>query len=556
MTGREDYSAFPIPRPSPRKPLDGFTPTREAVGITGAALSAPFADIPLAAAPPDKGTNLRFPAAMIPDMKDTHAANDPIRDLFFQMRSLAAENPFARNNAEVFIKQARFMACFNDDYNGYTEFSSYYPCYQHMGYEQLRTYFTWRSRVRSGDIQPTSTSYVFLYVYELLSCIGVKNPSDGLEKLMTLMRAAGSFAPVLSAYLPQWLKDYHICYTLPHTFNAFIKTYGLEKYYPEVYLFGQIDEDCLWLWNGLSVYDVSKSTFIRDGYGEFLKQCFYEALKSLQAYCKKRGAELGDLFFYRIAKSTAWRPFDKALYYRDDTQLEGLSEFSGNMPVAKDNRQTADALLPYSDYREMIGYLIKKTEVCARDVEKYKYRITANHKPILRVLRAVRNLKLTRSEIDKTILKAVMDYKERITRTVVSVDLDNLHRIRSEAMDTRDKLLIDEDITAELSVTTASAQPSPPPISTSAVYEALPKDGWAELAALLSPTEHEALRLAILNNSAVKAYCDTKGIMPEVLTDNINIKASDCIGDNIAEWNGSLSLYDDYRDIVMKWVDV
>ena len=553
MTGREDYSAFPIPRPSPRKPLDDLTPSREATGITGAVLSAPFADIPLAAAPPNNSTDLRFPAVMIPDIKDTHVVNDPIRELFFHMRSLAAENPFARNNSEVFNKQARFMACFNDDYNGYAEFSSYYPCYQHMGYEQLRTYFTWRSRVRSGDIQPTSTSYVFLYVYELLSCIGVNNPSDGLDRLMTIMRAAGSFAPVLSAYLPQWLKDYHICYALPHTFSEFVKMHGLEKYYPEVYLFGQIDENSLWLWNGLSVYDVSKSTFIRDGHGEFLKHCFHEVLQSLQAYCKKRGAELGGLFFYRIAKSTAWRPFDKALYYRDDAQLEGLSGFSGDTLVT---RGFTDALLPYSDYREMIGYLIKKTEACARDVEKYKYKITANHKPIMRVLRAVRNLKITRSEIDKAILEAVTDYKERSTRTIVNVDLNNLHRIRSEAMDTRDKLLIDEDITAELSVTTASAKPSSVHVSPAAVYEALPKDGWTELAALLTPTEHEALRLAVLNNSAVKAFCDTQGIMPEVLTDSINIKASDCIGDNIAEWNGSLSLYDDYKDIVMKWVDV
>lgn len=44
------------------------------------------------------------------------------------------------------------MEDFEDDYDGDAPFSMYYPCYQMMGYEQLRTYFSWRSKVRKGFV--------------------------------------------------------------------------------------------------------------------------------------------------------------------------------------------------------------------------------------------------------------------------------------------------------------------------------------------------------------------------------------------------------------------
>ena len=85
------------------------------------------------------------------------------------------------SQALVFCKQAEFMAKFEDDYPEYAEFSMYFPDYQRMGYRQLRTYFTWRSKVRQGQVMRTSFSYVFLYLYELINNIGVESGEDGLS---------------------------------------------------------------------------------------------------------------------------------------------------------------------------------------------------------------------------------------------------------------------------------------------------------------------------------------------------------------------------------------
>ena len=111
---------------------------------------------------------------------------DPIREKFYEMRKLALERPFARSDSELFYKQARFMEDFTDDYDGDAKFNMYYPYYQHMGYDYLRTYFTWRTKVRQGEIKSISLSYIFLYIYELLSGIGVSDPTDGLDKLLDI----------------------------------------------------------------------------------------------------------------------------------------------------------------------------------------------------------------------------------------------------------------------------------------------------------------------------------------------------------------------------------
>ena len=123
---------------------------------------------------------------------------DEIRELFYQMRDIAREDRYMnygrselydkqawKQNSRIFYKQGMFMKDFEDTYENTAPFSSYFPDYQMMGYDQLRTYFTWRTKVRKGEITFISPSYLFLYLYELLNNIGVDNPEDGLHKIMS-----------------------------------------------------------------------------------------------------------------------------------------------------------------------------------------------------------------------------------------------------------------------------------------------------------------------------------------------------------------------------------
>ena len=88
-----------------------------------------------------------------------------------------------------------------DDFEESEPFSCYYPNYQQMTYRQLRTYFTWRTKVRQGNIANTSLSYAFVYIYELINQIGVSSPEEGLERLLWFWQTFHNFDAALDLSL-------------------------------------------------------------------------------------------------------------------------------------------------------------------------------------------------------------------------------------------------------------------------------------------------------------------------------------------------------------------
>lgn len=118
------------------------------------------------------------------------------------------------SEAELFYRQGLLMADFEDDcpYNG--TFKSYFPTYNAMSDRQLRGYFTWRAQVRRGNIEETSTSFAFLYLYELICGIGVDNPLDGFNKIKAFWDAYRAFEPGIDRFARVWLQDYAVFHGL------------------------------------------------------------------------------------------------------------------------------------------------------------------------------------------------------------------------------------------------------------------------------------------------------------------------------------------------------
>lgn len=118
------------------------------------------------------------------------------------------------SEAELFYRQGLLMADFEDDcpYNG--TFKSYFPTYNAMSDRQLRGYFTWRTQVRRGNIEETSTSFAFLYLYELICGIGVDDPHDGFDKIKAFWDAYRAFEPGIDRFARVWLQDYAVFHGL------------------------------------------------------------------------------------------------------------------------------------------------------------------------------------------------------------------------------------------------------------------------------------------------------------------------------------------------------
>jgi len=411
---------------------------------------------------------------------------DPIREKFYDMRSLATYNPFARDDAALFYKQATLMADFEDDFPNPAAFSDYFPCYQRMGYEQLRSYFTWRTKTRRGETEPCDTSYTFLYIYELLNGIG-----GGLDELINVWTD-----PALDKYMPGWLKDYHIYYGIPG-FADFVSRHKLHAYYPEMFLWES--ENRLELWNSMANYDITKSKFYQDGYQEQMRDCF-------QAVAVTDRLTSGSSQLIYTSKGAVWQPFRRAMFFDWKEQQDRTAHLpGGEVYHCKNGRWTADLPIWYSGRKEFFGYVIKKTEACLRQALGYKYK-----------------LNVKQNKLDAAIEAAVAEYHLSTTRTVVSVDHDNLARIREEALGTQDKLLVEE--VEEIEEET---------------IETLEESGWDAL----TPTETAALRAPDFT-----AFALANNLMPEILADSINEKAADYLGDSLLDED--FIIYDEYKEMV------
>jgi len=487
---------------------------------------------------------LRFYTTVAPPAQPiAERAADPLRQRFFDMRSLASNKPFARNDSELFYKQAKFMEDFTDDYEGDARLNMYYPYYQHMGYEQLRTYFTWRTKVRQGDIRPTSVSYAFLYVYELLSGVGVDDPLDGLNKLVSLWADLSVFRPLLENYLPRWLKDYHVYYELPHSFEDFVAKHDMKQHYPLSFIFQADAENCLGLWNSLSGYDVTKSKFYIEGNDRLISDCFFAVINGIRDFCLSNDANYMDMIIYRVSNKTPWYPFRQALFYHWLDQADRNVSLPGyERYYCQNNRFTASLPIYFSTQKDFIGYIIKKTESCLRQAVKYKYKLAVGNKPGYGDFRELKELELSNTDLDTVIEKSVAAFHRDLTRTVVTVDHDNLARIRREALGTQDKLVVPEDDIPVPAGADASLYTSNSAFG--------PDDPWDALKNTLDAIEIRALKSALLGGAGVKAIADESGIMLEVLADGINEKAADCIGDSILEVGDGLEIYDDYKENV------
>ncbi len=516
--------------------------------------------------------------------KITPPPKDEIRTLFSAMQEIArAEMPsvydytrfFDRrvrdDNARVFYKQAQFMADFTDNYGGFAPFSQYFPSFRLMSYDQLRTYFTWRTRVREGNIADVPISYAFLYIYELLSNIGMASPAQGLSELMRFWRAFREFRPEIDKYVLRWLKDYHIYYEPGHSFNDFIKENDLAASYPAAV---EVDGD-FELYRSVSKYNIEKSKFYTKENRALIEGAFAHALVRMRSAFDAGGIDFDDALFRPTKKLMPWQPFKDALFFPFAKQRNRAVVFSANeIYIARDNRWYQSSVLTTEKGRLFVGYMMKKTESLLRALTGYKYKLGAEqsmiHEDSLRVLE--------KAGVDcaATMEMAVGEFYREATKTVVTVDRAVLDKLRDEARRTTRALTVEEGADPEVKIPcrlqanadifkddegkketeaagTGDTFETPRTGETVETDETVgePCDIWAEFGQALSQAELAALR-GLLRGESIRALADAAGTMAEVFAEGINEKAADILGDNLLD--DRLQIYDEYTEKIKETV--
>ena len=511
---------------------------------------------------------------------------DEKRAKFYSMRQIARENmSFYTDQAKIFYEQGLFMKDFEDDYEGVASFVVHYPYYQRMGVEQLRTYFTWRTKVRRGDITSVPSSYAFLYMYELLNQIGVKSPEEGLEKLMTFWQEFREIDSVVDKYVLRWLKDYHIYYPLPQSFSEFAVANQLILEYPTIFAYDSDEENSFELFVEISKYRIKESVFYTEENVEIISKCFYFILEKFRDAFRQGNGCFEDLIFYLQREELNWSPFRRALFYPMLPHLNRqlvISEKEVYTCTEEGWVYTGVALLEQG--RRLMGYIMREMECCLRKVTKFKHKLTANPEGCSE--ESIATLKEKGIVFPETIEEWVMEFYRMYTRIEVKVDAHNLHEIRKQAMETQEKLIVEEDNVRKADeVQEDNNRKEDGMQGNSKQFSIIPRqeeeynqekkginsqdervesihqeekteddNPWDVFKKSLTEIEEEALKL-LLEGKSIDSLGMERGIMPEVLIDGINEKAMDFVGDTLLEIDETVSIYEDYLEHLSDLID-
>lgn len=505
--------------------------------------------------------------------KKEEVQRDEVRERFSRMRDIARkkyvwqyggarsyDRRMQQERAEIFCEQGLFMEDFEDDYPKAALISSPFPDYQMMGYEQLRTYFTWRTQVRRGDVEDTCLSFAFLYLYELLNGIGAENPQDGLEKIIFFWREFREYNSSVDKYVIRWLKDYYIYYGLPGSFKEFAAENDLTAYYPQA-----AGRDDFELYCGISKYDIRKSSFYKEEYISLIRGCFNFTMRRLREKMEQHNMSPDEVIFRPSRNSGVWIPFPTALFCPRRRQPDRHVVISENeVYFCRQNRWTYSTVLTADAGRQFLGYVMKQMEAVLRKQVKYKYALSADIKnvpPVLAVQMAERGIPL-----EKLVTDAVTDFYRESTKIVVRVDQRNLEKIRSEALMTQERLIVPEEEEVLSPEPERRAPEHPVQEAREEAGLSLPVfhadygktgrtggDPWSAFRDSLTADEAEALRMITGGSFDSRKFAMEHGMMPEILLDEINGKAMDCIGDCILD--DEFVIYEDYTEQVKEMVE-
>ena len=519
--------------------------------------------------------------------------HDPVREKFYDMRSLAPNNPDEWRSPKLFYRQGKFMEHFTDDYDKVATLSMYSPSYQRLGYEQLRTYFTWRTKARVGEFVPVPLSYVYIYVDELLNGLGVQNAAEGLDRLMRLWNAFREKFPILDDDMPRWLKDYHVYYEVPHSFAEFVEEHKLQEFYePSQLAFDYNPETAYLNWAAACRYKLEKFYIYNNGSKELIHKAFAVALRALDKfysnmgdisrraypegrkkydsfyvetneYVEKYGSpypfihyeNFQDVFFLE-AGNVPWRPFEDTMFFHKENHMlpdRTVRLSPQEVYICSGNKWTTTKFIFRQSAKMIVGYIILcVNEVMLEHARELRSKRGGKGK-IGRVAKlpwgesyvysCTKSAGLCPDRIKRIIKGAISTEYNELSHVPVTVTVDtkNLDRIREEAEETQEKLIVEEEAATSV---VASIVQKPFPV---AVERTQSNDNpWHAFRNALAAVEFEALKLAITNPAGIKAFAQEQGIMPEILADGINEKAMDTIGDNILEFADELEIYEDY----------
>lgn len=370
------------------------------------------------------------------------------------MRALAARPDMRRAPASlVFAQQARFMADFEDDYPYDGEFSRYYPTYQDMSDEQLRGYFSWRTRLRRGEPCQASTSFLFVRIYELINGVGAASAEEGFAELRFLLERYGCDDDAVRRYLKRWLVDYVAWNGLDTALLDGLVEDGIEDSIARIEGAASMDVASMAFgrdlrgresspatpWDelydaivALSTYRIESSRLFKEHPHEF-RRALCGVCATLARHCAKHRKTSFAQGLFGVFRMQSYEMFANAVFYDDASHADATCRLpDGRVLFCREGRWTLRRrCVPSNGPR--LGAIAKAVDACLRDalgvcaplkhpsLPKYVERIVAEE------------------------AKAAVAWEREHAPLELSFDASRIRGIRAAASRTCEALLVDEE---------------------------------------------------------------------------------------------------------------
>ena len=474
-------------------------------------------------------------------------ARDTVPDKIRKMRKLYEYGSGSfHQKCKNMILQGRFMQDYEDDYEWKGEFHHYFPTYHDMDVKQLRGYFSWRTRLRKGRMERTSSSFVYLYLYELINGIGTASTEESLRKMEEFENGYFGDTPEdreIRKNLRRWMLELAVVKNVPHELALRYADPAMRKRDQSLLVLrnadGHTDEavyEALCMFSGAHL---ASSPAAKEEKG-----------KRLIADVWRRAAddfhrEGKDLFRECFGKPQAfpWRPLANAIYWEGnafascDYVLDECRSYHCRDGVWTEHRYEK-LFFDNGKFRELMHAADLKIR---RHLKTGHYlREKADEAWALPYIEAVLE-KETQAEIEAA-------------RPKITIDLSGLEQIRRDAEVTRDSLLTEEEM--EDTGTPRIEKTAVPDEKT--VLNAGTVTAGNETAALqreetvlpagLNELQGKILRMLLCGESPEEIMKDHL-MMPSLVADAINEALFDEFGDTVLECRDDrLYLVEDYRE--------
>lgn len=485
-----------------------------------------------------------------------------------EMMALYKYDDYSWNyKARNFYKQAKFMEDYEDDYlMEVGEISGYYTTYHDLNEKQLRAYFTWRSEIRKGIYNKACTSFIYIYIYELLCGIGASSTYDTINKLKVFEEKL-SDNDILDVTIKRNLHKWYFEYSLLHGFSIEkIKEY--------------VDKD---VFAQDSALDILKNYKKVSDEEIFESLCFFAGKKSLNSVSlkKERGKSIfifafiwryilknvtiegKGIFSYCFGRihNRSWYPLFNAVYWSEKKPENGDYIVNGVRSYHYHDGS-------WNERGYIKSYFNKKKidsifhEIDRKIREEFKLGYYLGQRP---------DDSWIRKDIEDAFGKAIKELKKN-ERAKINIDFSALKKIRLDAESTKESLLIDEEKEAFINTDVSGVGSESDNESetknglfnrgialddkTGEMYEVLDISDKDKDMGFIKQNKNTDINTEILKHiieeKDYKQLIKSNNLFVSIVTDTINEIFFEKIGDNILECEGDdIYLIEDYREDIL-----